>query len=94
MKCEKCNKEIDYVMVDFFNYDGSDSDQEIPLQKCENNAVFVDLNCNWTGYELTEEEQRETICCPHCKQFPFKYDEVQVYEIVRAVMFKNDENRR
>lgn len=31
--------------------------------------------------------------CPHCKQFPFKYEEVQVYEIVRAVMFRREDNQ-
>lgn len=94
MKCEKCGKEIETVIVGFFAYDGSDYETEIPLQECENNAVFVDLDCNWTGYELTEEEQRETILCPHCKQFPFEEKEVQVYEIVRAVMFRECNEER
>ena len=88
MKCEKCGKEIDSVVVSFFDYNGRDYELAVPLQECEENAVYIDVDCNWTGYELTEEEQRERILCPQCKQFPFKYDEIQIYEIVRAVMFK------
>ena len=90
MKCEKCGKEIDSVVVRFFDRDGSDYETAVPLQECEENAVYIDIDYNWTGYELTEEEQRERILCPQCKQFPFKCEEIQIHEIVRAVMFKED----
>lgn len=93
MKCEKCGKEIDHVIVDIFAYDGSDYYAQIPIFECDENAAYIDLDRSWTGYELTEEEQRETIECPHCKQFPFKYEEVQVHEIVRAVMFRQEDNQ-
>lgn len=46
---------------------------------------------NWTGYDLSEEEMLETITCPHCKQFPFKSKEIQVYDVVRVVCFKAEE---
>lgn len=89
MRCEKCGRKIDNLLVDFFNYDGSDSDYEIPLNE-QVNAVFVDVNENWTGYELSKDEQRNTICCPYCKQFPFKSNEIQVKPIVRVVCFKQN----
>ncbi len=43
---------------------------------------------NWTGYELTEEEMIDGIRCPICGEFPFKHKEVQVYDVVRVVCFK------
>lgn len=91
MKCEKCGTEIDSLLVDVFNYDGSDSYQKLPVTQCEENAAYIDTTANWTGYELSEEEMRERIMCPNCKQFPFKSEEIQVYEIVRVVCFMEDE---
>lgn len=90
MKCEKCGKEIKNLLVDIFNYDGTDSEYEIPYQEQDEDAVVIDLTKSWTGYELSEEEMMETIVCPHCKKFPFKHKEVQVYDVVRVVMFKTD----
>lgn len=90
VKCERCNKKISSLLVNIFNYDGSDSDKEIPIHEYEINAVTIDVDSNWCGYELTEEEQRERILCPHCKQFPFKNKEIQVHEIVRIVCFKEE----
>ena len=89
MICEKCGKEIAYVNMLRFNYDGSDNWVQYSINEEENDmAVFMDADHNWTGCDLTEEEQMETIICPHCKQFPFEYEEVQSYEIVRVVCFK------
>ena len=45
-------------------------------------------------YDLSEEEMFETITCPHCKQFPFKSTEIQVYDVVRVVCFKTEERGR
>ncbi len=91
MICEKCGKEINNVLVLRFNYDGSDNWRKVEIIETEEaEAVVMDLDHNWTGYELTEEEQMETIQCPHCEQFPFKHEEVQCYEIVRVVCFKTD----
>ena len=80
-------------MVDNFTYDGSDHYEMIPIYQCDTNAAYIDLASDWVGYDLTEEEQRETIQCPHCKQFPFKCGEVQVHEIVRAVMFWQEDEQ-
>lgn len=88
MKCEKCGKEIEHMMVNTFNHDGTDSDWEYPYIECEEDAVYVDVSLNWTGNELSEEEMMETITCPHCRNFPFKSREIQTYEYVRVVMFK------
>ena len=89
MICENCGKEIKTLFVDFFEIDGSDNLYELPLSECENGAVYVDANPNWTGYDLTEEEQKDSILCPNCSKFPFKNEEIQVHEIVRVVCFKS-----
>ena len=94
MKCEKCGKEIDYVHMLRFNYDGSDTWRKVYINESENEedeGVFLDTDSNWTGYELTEEEQMETIICPHCEKFPFNHKEIQVYDVVRVVCFKGGE---
>ena len=88
MKCEKCGKEIDSLLVDCFNYDGSDSCYRFPITEYEEDAVTVDVDRNWTGYELSEEEQVDRLSCPHCKQFPFESKEVQIQEIVHIICFK------
>lgn len=94
MKCERCGSEIETVLVDTFNRDGSDSYVSLPLVECEEGAVHIDTTQNWTGYELTEDEMNETIQCPHCKYFPFKKPEIQIYDIVRVVCFKQEEKSK
>lgn len=91
MKCEKCGKEISTLLIDRFNYDGSDSYCRYPITEYEKDAVTVDADHNWTGDELTEEEQKDTIKCPHCNQFPFISEEIQVEEIVRIICFKRSD---
>lgn len=88
MKCEKCGAEINRIMVDSFIYDGSDIESAECFSEMDENAVVIDVDADWTGYDLTEEEQRRTITCPCCKEFPFKNKEIQVYEIIRIVCFK------
>ena len=92
MKCEKCGKEIDGILVDEFFCDGSDTDVKYPFAEVLENAVVIDVNRNWTGYELSEEERLDTISCPHCKQFPFVCEEIREEEIVRLVLFKGEGN--
>ena len=95
MICEKCGKAIGHVEINTFDRDGSDFDdvafiEEPEDENGERTVALIETNANWTGYELTEEEQRETIKCPHCGEFPFKHMEIQVYEIVRLVCFKSE----
>ena len=89
MRCEKCGQEITTVLVNLFDREGADSFQEQPIEENEN-AVIIDTVQNWTGYEQSEEEMAETICCPYCKKFPFKSTEIQVFDVVRVVCFKAD----
>lgn len=88
IKCEKCGKEIKNIITNVFTREGTDVRTEYELEKHLVDAVTFDTNVNWTGYELTEEEQKEQIECPHCHQYPFKNEEIQIYEIVRVVMFR------
>lgn len=70
--CEKCGKEIEHINTSVFSYDGSDSDRSIPITYSkENGCVLFSTNQNWTGYDLTEEERKDRIRCPHCGKFPF-----------------------
>lgn len=89
MKCENCGKEINVLCVNEFYRDGSDGFSKIPIKEIES-AVFFDIDRNWTGYELSEEEQVETIECPNCGEYPFMSHEIHIDEIVRVIMFKKD----
>ena len=91
MICEKCGKEITRINTSRFSFEGSDYEDSIPIEEDEHfNAVIMETDREWTGYALTEEEMRERLECPHCKQFPFGSDEIQVYEVVRIICFKTD----
>lgn len=89
MKCAKCGKEIHTVLLNMFNFNGSDDFFETDIEETEYcDAVCISTYQSWTGYELSEEEQRETILCPFCEQFPFKSGEIGVYDKVEIVCFK------
>lgn len=90
MKCEVCGAAIDSLLISTFNRDGSDGLCQCPIQEYETNAVAVDASAYWTGEDLDESEQMETIHCPRCGHFPFKHKEVQTYHFVRIVCFKED----
>jgi hypothetical protein len=89
VKCEKCGKEIKTLLVDIFNRDGSDSFYTHEIVEYAENAACVDVDPNWTGNELSEEEALDTIKCPCCGKFPFDSEEIQAVEFVRVVMFKD-----
>ena len=91
MKCEKCGKEIDRLLINKFAYDGCDGVDSVYINESEIcDAVTFETDANWCGYELSEEEMMEDIQCPHCNEFPFKHKEVQVYDVVRVVCFKSE----
>ncbi len=92
MKCEKCAQEISNLLIGVFNHDGSDSFYSHEISEQPENAVCIDVSPNWTGNELSEEEVIETIQCPHCGKFPFKSKEIQTFEYVKIVMFKEQSN--
>ena len=87
MKCEKCGREIFELDVNFFDREGADYMRRLPFQDC-GLGIIVDVDANWTGYELSEEEMPDTIECPHCHQFPFNEAEIQVQDLVQVVMLK------
>lgn len=89
MKCEKCGKEISYLEVDVFNYDGSDCIQDMTFEEHDVDAVTIEVDRNWVGYDLSDEEALDTITCPYCHKWPFKSTEIQQYTVVRLVMFKS-----
>ena len=86
MKCAKCGRDLDHVLVDVFDRFGNDHWTHYPLDEHENGA-YVDVDPNWTGDELSEAEMRETILCPYCQEYPMADEEIQTYNYVRVVMF-------
>ena len=90
--CEKCGKEIDHINTSVFNYDGSDSDYSIPITYSkENGCVSFSTSQKWTGYDLTDEEQKEGIRCPYCGKFPFDDSiEIEFYEPVKVMMWTSE----
>ena len=95
MRCAKCGKEIHEVLLNVFNFDGSNDFVEEDIGEIECcDAVYISTYRNWTGYDLSEEEKRETILCPHCEQFPFKSDEVNVFDKIEIQCFKGEEEMK
>lgn len=90
VKCEKCGKEMPYVLVNKFNYSGSDSFLKYSYNRIED-CVSIVTDSNWTGYELSEEEMLETIVCPHCGKYPFQSKGIHVYDEVEIVMFPKED---
>lgn len=90
--CEKCGKEIDHINTSVFNYDGSDSDYSIPITYSkENGCVSFSTSQKWTGYDLSDEEQKERICCPYCGKFPFDdIIKIEFYEPVEVMMWTSE----
>ena len=89
VKCEKCGKEMPYVLVNKFNYSGSDSFLKYSYNRI-GDCISIVADRNWTGYELSEEEILETIVCPHCGKYPFQSKEIHVYDEVEIVMFPKE----
>lgn len=85
MKCENCGKEIDKIVTNFFDIDGSDYDQEIFIEEYDD-IVYFDVDRNWCYYELSEDEQHEGIRCPYCGKPPFKKHETDIY--IKVIKFK------
>lgn len=95
MKCLNCGEIIDEVLVNTFIYDGSDTEVKTPIEHIYNETGrklvggVIRTTYNWTGYELTDEERKETIVCPICKKYPFNNDdEIETNEVVEVICFK------
>ena len=88
--CIKCGNEINKVLLDRFSNEGDDYWYCAPIEDAVENAVLIETDSNWCGYGLTEDEYSMNIKCPICGEFPFANREVQVYEVVRLVCFKEE----
>ena len=54
--CERCGKQIDHINTSVFQYDGTDSEYQMPLTFDEKSGLVVfETTQNWTSYELTDE---------------------------------------
>lgn len=91
MRCEKCGKQLKYIELNrFSSHNGSDYFLEHSYKEVPQDAVVIDTDSCWTGYELEKDEQIKTIRCPYCHEFPFDDKEIQVHEVVRVVIFKKE----
>ena len=86
MICEKCGKETDYLQVDMFEGDGSDDWYNAEITE-DHGVVLMNVLHSWTGDGLSEEEQTETIRCPHCKQYPFDRKWIDTCSYVNVIMY-------
>lgn len=87
--CEKCGKKIDHIITSVFNsYDGSDSEYSFPITYNEDGGcIQFSTTQNWTGYELSDTEQKDSIRCPFCREFPFDAnEEIELYEPEEVVV--------
>lgn len=93
IKCNNCKKDINKILLNRFNYDGSDSEELIEFSEIfnyESRGIVIRTDTNWTGYELTNEERQETISCPYCHKYPFnEKDEIETNEPVEIICFSN-----
>lgn len=96
--CERCGKQIDHINTSVFQYDGTDSEYQMPLTFDETTGCVVfETTQNWTGYELTDEERKDGIRCPHCGEYPFDSSvEIEFHEPVEVLMWtaKNADTQR
>lgn len=90
MKCSKCNNKINSVLLNRFSHEGDDYWHCSPIEEADEDAILMETDYNWCGYGLTEEEYHNCIKCPICGDFPFKDTEVQLYEVIRLVCFKEE----
>lgn len=86
MKCEICGKELNSLEVNMFDADGGDDWCDVDVDEESGVAYMSVLTC-WTGYELSEEEQVDTIRCPHCHKYPFVNRFVDACTYVNVLMY-------
>ena len=82
--CASCGKKIRTVKVDFFASDGSDRQEEIPLQK-KDGRFYINYNpefLEWTAFDFDNNEQTDTIHCPKCGKYPFRNKKINSYSTV------------
>lgn len=87
--CERCGKPINHIKTSVFQYDGTDSEYQMPLTFDEKTGCVVfETTQNWTGYELDDEERKEGIRCPNCGEYPFDSNvEIEFHEPVEVLMW-------
>lgn len=90
LKCKHCHKTVDSFMVGCFLPDGSDCEFEFAVEEVEDNIAQIDMPLYWCRYDLSEEEQVETLHYPHCGEYPFNVSSgVNIQNIVRVVCFND-----
>ncbi len=85
--CNKCGKPLPEIEADVFDHEGADDWVRFKIHPYHNEAVCVDLPMSWTGFDLSDEEARECIRCPQCKEYPFDDQEMHIHTQTTVVMF-------
>lgn len=102
LKCKHCGKELDYVLISKFLFDGSNADIPTDYTVCsvrtndfhsnEDDYTAITLNAdeNWCGADLDIEGMINTISCPFCHEFPFDCkDDIQTEQTLHVTCFNN-----
>lgn len=87
MRCNNCGVEIDHVLVNTFQWDGTDREESATLEDYDGEVYGIMVDHNWTGDGLDDEDAYHTILCPNCRKFPFKSKEIGRQEVVYLTFF-------
>lgn len=87
MKCNNCGQEITNVLINEFQYDGTDKDRLAKIEDLGDEVYGISTDSHWTGDGLEDEDCYDTILCPICKKFPFKSKEINRHEILYLTLW-------
>ena len=87
MKCCECGAEINHVLVNHFEHDGTDRLHKMDLEDLGDGCYSVLTDTSWTGYGLETEDCLADVYCPKCKKFPFKTKDMEQCKLVQLVFW-------
>ena len=100
LRCKHCGRELDYILVSKFLFDGSDADVPTDYTLCsvrtddlhsnENDytAITINTDSDWCGADLDIEDMVKTVNCPFCHEFPFdNKEDIQTEDVLRVTLF-------
>ncbi|KSU00730.1 hypothetical protein [Lactococcus lactis] len=102
MKCEKCNKEIEYVNCHYFTqqlylvslgaYEG-EKYYQAEIKGGGKEAYYINVPTFITALEFTDSipDLVDSISCPECDKFPFNNNAVELYNETVDMVFMGEE---
>ena len=102
MKCEKCNKEIEYVNCHYFTQQfhpvslGAYEEEkyyQAEIKGGREEDYYINVPTFITALEFTESipDLVDSISCPECDEFPFKNNAVELYNETVDMVFMGEE---